>query len=648
MSPSSAPAAGHPVGARVTQLAGWLFVALLLFRPFVEAMAYPGAHESLVTVAFIVGILLSAALAFGSGARLARVPAVAMGVWIALAGASLFWSVDRGLSVRQWFDLAALGCVWWAGTQLGADDRWRRAGVAALTVGMFVTCAYALYQYFVIFEDVRREVFARMEQWPGLVVADRLYSNRVFATFIAPNAFGDYLALLLPGTLTVGVFRVRQARRGDPVARAILPVGAGVLCAACLVLTAARGAWLAVAAALAVLVLWRLARRFLSIRGAALAVTAAVLLGGGSVGRAQDTGGNATPPGEERTDFPRGMEEGYWAGGLPTLEQLLNMGTVRMRGTYWRGTVGMIRDYPAGGVGWGAWPAAYPRYTVPGGWPTQLAHNNYLQVLAELGPLGLGCFVTLLVTAVWSGVRHARRAPAAYDRWLWAGATGGVIAFAVHSLTDFALYSPSLAWIAFAMIGALHSPLSETPPPTPVPRKRAFAVSGALILAVVAWQPISGAVADVRAARARLQQGDPAGALPLAVRAAARVPWDGEAAGLAGRVIVQAAQQGRGPGWEAGVAALERAARQQRLSPWANESHGDALWQLGRVRRDRALLETALEAYTAATANYPVHPGLHATLGRAARALGRTELAARHEALAGELEPLYRSPTESR
>lgn len=639
--PHPTPAAA-PLGRRAFSIAGALLVCVLALRPFYGALMYPGAHEWLVSCALILGGLTTAAVALGCGSPVPRVATAAMGTWVVWAFVSIAWSVDRGATVHASFELAGLACVWWAAAQVSGHARWRRAGAAALGLGLSLNCARALYQYFFLFEQVRRDTFGQMTEWIGNVAMDRMYSNRVFAWFVSPTVFGDYLAVLVPVVVAFALARWSAPRRGRALVLTLLSAVLACVAVWCLALTTARGAWLATAAALLVLVVWQTGRWVLQARAVAM-VLLGVSLAYGLPLHAQD----AAPAADAPADFVTGMDPAYFDGGLPELQQLLDSHTLRMRATYWRGTLHMVRDHPVLGLGWGTWGAAYPRYTVRGGWPTKLAHNNYLQVWAELGPVGLLCFVTFLGTALWGGVRHARLALTPAARWGWAGATCAVIAFSVHSLTDFALYTPSVAWIAFALFGALHGAPASPAPGRSAPHRLTALLAVVAVLALLAvWQRVADVARGVRDAHALVQDGQLVAALPTAMETMRAAPWHGEAAAVAGGLIVRGARQGIGPGWQAGLDAFARAAQQQPLSPWARESYADALWELGLRQRDRSLLEVALAQRRAAVANFPVRPDLHARLAQTARALGEDALADTHAAIALELGPDYHAPTE--
>jgi O-Antigen ligase len=102
----------------------------------------------------------------------------------------------------------------------------------------------------------------------------------------------------------------------------------------------------------------------------------------------------------------------------------------------WSVAVSMVQNHPLGGVGMGNFPAAAPAYT-PGTislprydlilFTPEMTHNTYLQVLAELGAVGLAAFVGLLGGTLVAAVRTIR----------------------LHRITD-----PEVAWLGRATVVA--------------------------------------------------------------------------------------------------------------------------------------------------------------------------------------------------
>jgi O-antigen ligase len=85
---------------------------------------------------------------------------------------------------------------------------------------------------------------------------------------------------------------------------------------------------------------------------------------------------------------------------------------------------------------------------------SRYAHNEYLQVLAELGFVGLALLVILLASlarTIWWGRPHAPSTA------IWAGAVAGLAALAVHSGLDFLWHLPAIP-LAGAVLAGLSLP----------------------------------------------------------------------------------------------------------------------------------------------------------------------------------------------
>jgi O-antigen ligase len=88
----------------------------------------------------------------------------------------------------------------------------------------------------------------------------------------------------------------------------------------------------------------------------------------------------------------------------------------------------------------------------------QYVHNEYLQVLAELGTIGLALLLALLAVVarmVWRG-RDLVGTPAT-----WAGVVAGLSALAVHSGLDFLWHLPAIPLTAAVLVGLAAPPLQE-------------------------------------------------------------------------------------------------------------------------------------------------------------------------------------------
>ena len=88
----------------------------------------------------------------------------------------------------------------------------------------------------------------------------------------------------------------------------------------------------------------------------------------------------------------------------------------------------------------------------------QYVHNEYLQVLAELGTVGLAlllAFLALLARVVWRG-RNVAGTPAT-----WAGVAAALLALALHSGLDFLWHLPAIPLTGAVLVGLTTLPLQE-------------------------------------------------------------------------------------------------------------------------------------------------------------------------------------------
>jgi len=201
----------------------------------------------------------------------------------------------------------------------------------------------------------------------------------------------------------------------------------------------------------------------------------------------------------------------------------------------WQQTLRMAGDSPWLGQGLGSFHDAFPRYKRGYGYErVEHAENDYLEMLAEGGLVGLGLSLLgalLLVRGGWRGLRPGEADPLL--RGLGVGALAGLAALAVHSAVDFDLRIPSNALVA-AFLVALAAAASGTRP------LRGPAVAAAFSLAVlvglwlapepareVAGRAIAGAVSATspEARLLRLTQADEALSSRLSRRPADAEAW---------------------------------------------------------------------------------------------------------------------------
>jgi O-antigen ligase len=270
----------------------------------------------------------------------------------------------------------------------------------------------------------------------------------VHGTYVNRNHFAGLLEMALPFAVLYAIKMLRQIVNSDAGFRSALLACVSVLLAALL-----------------------LAGILLSFSRAAFAATAlssAVLAWIGLRWRAR------TRPSRLRRWVPRasGALAGtvfaaslfLWLPSEPLLARFAALGGAREfiaegRVQLWKDTLAMIGDYPLVGCGLGAYVSVFAKYNTAALPKTDdYAHNDFLQLLAELGIVGFVMAAGLLLTPWIQGLRRMARTEDGETRLLLLAAFGGITALLLHSLADFNLYIPAnasaLAWILGLAAGA--------------------------------------------------------------------------------------------------------------------------------------------------------------------------------------------------
>lgn len=258
---------------------------------------------------------------------------------------------------------------------------------------------------------------------------------RAFGTFGQPNPFSAFMGLTLPLTLGMGYGYLRQAwaawRADDrPAAlRSALIVAAYAVCAlliaAGLIAAWGRGAWLGAAAALGVMAVFAPRRRVIGL---------GLLAAAGALGVALWMAGLVPASIEARITNTLNEFVGFGdvRGVFVTNE---NFSTVE-RMAHWQAALDMASAHPVTGVGLGNYEVVYFQYALAR-WPHALghAHNDYLNILAETGIIGLALALTGWALIVgWTARALTLRPPALHGLAL--GLLGTWTHLAVHSLFD--------------------------------------------------------------------------------------------------------------------------------------------------------------------------------------------------------------------
>lgn len=262
------------------------------------------------------------------------------------------------------------------------------------------------------------------------LVLGRFY--RAYGTFNQPNPYGGFMNMT--AVLALGIFLsclprlwLSLRRREWPWTVWLPALSIGLVAAAALsavIASWSRGAWLSLAVGTAVVLLFWPKKLW---QGALLLALGGVLLLGG-----MQVGLVPASVAERITSFGEDLRFGDVRGEDITDENY----AVLERLAHWQAAVGMAEDQPWLGVGFGNYEPAYADYALIN-WPFPLghAHNYYLNLLAEIGIIGLLAYLVVWTAIFWQTIRAIRQNDG-WQRGLALGLLGIWTALTVHHLVD--------------------------------------------------------------------------------------------------------------------------------------------------------------------------------------------------------------------
>jgi len=396
-------------------------------------------------------------LLFFAGLLLLRLPGRGQGLWVPkplefflflfLGAAGI--SIPLGLLPRAgWNEMITLlghlfmvlAVIRWLTPDLG-----RSAAVVLVWAGL-LSSAVALRQYFGGFAATL-EIARPLDPY----VVQTLEERRVFGLTFSPDLFAGDMAMLIPLALALAGDLRRRIESLSPWRMALLLVPAAAMALA-LFFTRSLGGLLAAGVGLLILFAPAFPRLSPRTRRAGLALLALVFIAGLA-----------------------------WIGitrGREFFNFLHPANPIKLRLDNWRAASEVALEKPLTGVGLGNFGLAYMAHRSTFGNEVQDAHNCYLQVWAETGPLGLIGWIGLALLFLVQGRRQSRE-----GGWLPAGLLAAGAAFLSHSLIDFDLYVPEVAGAWWAVLG-LQAVLAGKPDPAP---NRSFRFARAALAVIIVW-----------------------------------------------------------------------------------------------------------------------------------------------------------------
>jgi putative inorganic carbon (HCO3(-)) transporter len=425
------------LSARISRLAHRSLVALLLATLLILPLLFSSNLEAWRGVRPIVFELLALALvglalAGASGptaprrivAFLRTGPNLPILLLVLYAGLSVFWSSAREFSYAEWVRLAC-----------GA--------------GLYFVLAAALQQRWQITRVVDGVIAAAIAtSLFGLVAYGESGSASVTSSFGNKQLFAGFMVLLVPLLLALSFSDLELKHRIAARGAAIRQVAASLSVTA-LLLSQNRSSWVGVLVAVILL-------GVLTLRGAPLhrltrsrhriVAPLAILLG--SVGIFMLISGTGPVVKARAITLAEASQDSSFAWRLDL----------------WQGAAALIRERPL--VGWGigtfplelshAWDGARPREVVrkvTGPTLSEQAHNEYLQLAADLGLIGLGLHLWILGAFFSHGLRTLRGREHGFRRLVLMGCLAGLAAQAVDALGNPAWRFTEVSFLFWFLMG---------------------------------------------------------------------------------------------------------------------------------------------------------------------------------------------------
>ena len=296
--------------------------------------------------------------------------------------------------------------------------------------------------------------FIQVDGPESFLILGRFY--RAYGTFQQPNPFGGFMAW--HGLLALGIIlgllsqekrEERREKRDEPTVTRhalrvtrhspfldqylpflsqnwliwLLAVGVAGITLGGMIASWSRGAWLGFAAGCVAVGFFWPRQRWWGV--ALLGLGAIVALGAWQAGVVPDSIVARVASATEVEIRP-----------LRDIELTNNNYAVLERLAFWQAAVGMTEQNLWLGVGFGAYDAAYTQFA-PADWPNSLghAHNYYLNLVAEIGILGLIGYVVFWTAVVWQNIRFLSQT-SGLERAILLGLLGCWTALSVHHLVD--------------------------------------------------------------------------------------------------------------------------------------------------------------------------------------------------------------------
>jgi O-antigen ligase len=403
----------------------WILALIIFFRPLICGEAYYLANLIFnIVIFFLIIVYLISTKIKKSFVFKKDIINFFLFAFVSVLFTSLLFSINKNRSLYYSFIVFSGICLFYLVSSL--ERRYSLILLKIFLLSTFLVVAYGIYQYFWGFKILREQIqfyhaeFLNLEDF-----RKRLFENRIFSTFVYAPALAGFLLVTIP--ITIGFLQAHLKRLKTIIFFCFL-----FLQIVALFLTFSKAGFLLFLVTL--LVYACLVRRKIEMRIVVWSLIVFLLL------------------------FNILLVLG--AKDFPTIEGFKSSYNYRLG--HYRAALSLFKERPLLGFGLMTFGLSYPKVMRPQDKETQYVHNCYLQIMQELGILGIIALVGFFIfyfksfiprIILVSGRSHGKEIQVNKEMILCGGLLTGILAFCLHSIVDNDFYFAQILTSVFFLMG---------------------------------------------------------------------------------------------------------------------------------------------------------------------------------------------------
>ena len=402
-------------------------IAIIVFlRPLVSGLTYPWSNTYIQSMILILSLIWFLYGYWNNKPFFRTHLDIPILTFFLLLTVSTLKSVNSAVSLNFVYQFMSYVLLFFLVTNNLRNQKDRSIVIFALFLSTAIVSLYGIYQYFEGLDKTRAMIERYYSNQYSPEFMGRLSTEKAFSTFVFPPALAGFLILVMPLSISMCLTKLSG--------RKWIYYLLSVLIFFCLILTFSKGGWIAGLFSMMLFIfIWLTVIKGVKKNLVAIAAAIPVLI----------------------------FTLLIVSDCLPKVNLSEFVGSFHVRLGYWKSVPSMVKDFFFLGSGPGTFGTIYPAHRLLHGRETQMAHNNFLQILVETGVAGFLAFIWLWIKFFGRGISLIMGSFSATpfaekeDRMLILGCFAGITGFLLHSFVDFGLYIPGITMTAFLFLGLI-------------------------------------------------------------------------------------------------------------------------------------------------------------------------------------------------